>query len=52
MLKNLTQGISLFVGGLLLSFNLNANDWTTGTSSILDLREYTGTTQHNISDDG
>jgi len=52
VLKNLTKATSLFVCGLLLSFNLNANDWTTGTSSILDLREYTGTTQHNISDDG
>jgi len=51
VLKSFTQGISLFVGALLLSFNLSANEWTTGTSSILDLREYTGTTQHNINDD-
>ena len=52
MLKSLTKVASLFVSALLLSFNLSANEWTTGTQSILDLRDYTGTSQHNISDDG
>ncbi len=52
MLENLITRVSLFVGTLLLSFNLSATDWTTGTASILDLRNQTGTTQYNISDDG
>ncbi len=51
MLKNLKTKLSLFVGTLLLSFNLSANDWTIGTNSILDLRNQTGTTQYNLGDD-
>ncbi len=51
MLENLITRASLFLGTLLLSFNLSANDWTVGTSSVLDLRNQTGTIQHNLGDD-
>lgn len=51
MLENLKTKLSLFIGSLLLSFNLSANEWTTGTNSILDLRNYTETTQYNLGDD-
>ena len=50
MLENLKTKLSLFIGSLLLSFNLSANEWTTGTNSILDLRNYTETTQYNLGD--
>lgn len=51
MLENLKTNLSLFVCIFLLSFNLNANEWTTGTNSLLDLTNQTGTTQHNLGDD-
>ena len=51
MLKNLKTKLSLFISTLLLAFNISSNEWTTGTNSILDLRNYTGTTQYNLGDD-
>jgi len=46
-LTNLCVSLSLFLGGL-----ASATDFTIGSASILDLREQSGTSQWNISDDG
>ena len=51
MFTNLKTKVKL-LAALALAFSLNANAWTIGTNNLLDLRNLSGTSQYNISDDG